>query len=116
MSFKRDSSKPLRFADVLYIPGLTKNLIFFSTLEEKGFEVTFHGGKVYIRPKGSTTNTDKVIVVQNEKVYILHFKPAKELVNNNTNLGELWHIKMAHFHFGALGHLRQVVTIISHVA
>jgi hypothetical protein len=61
MTFQRESGKSLRFTDVLYVPGLTKNLISVSTLEEKGFEVTFCGGKVYIRPKGSTTKMDKVI-------------------------------------------------------
>ena len=31
------SSKPRSFADVLYVLGLTKNLISISTLEDKGF-------------------------------------------------------------------------------
>jgi hypothetical protein len=71
---------------------------------------------VYIRPKGSTTKMDKVIGVRSEKVYRLHFEPAKALVNNNTDLGELWHRRMAHLHFGALGHLRQAVTGMPQVA
>ena len=37
VSFERESRKPLSFADVLYVPGLTKNLISVSTLEEKGY-------------------------------------------------------------------------------
>jgi hypothetical protein len=110
MSFQRESSKPLQFDDILYVPSLTKNLISVSTLEDKGFEVTFRGGKVYIRTKGSTTKMDKVIGVRSEKVYRLHFEPTKALVNNNTDLGELCHRQMEHFHFGALGNLRQAVT------
>ena len=39
--FKRECGKPLSFADVLYILGLTKNLIYVSTLEDKGFQVKF---------------------------------------------------------------------------
>jgi hypothetical protein len=35
VSFQRESGKPLRFADVLYLLGLTKNLISVSTLEDK---------------------------------------------------------------------------------
>jgi hypothetical protein len=116
MSFQRESGKPLYFADVLYVLGLTKNLISVSTLEEKGFEVTFHGGKVYIRPKGSTANMDKVIGVCSEKVYRLHFEPAKALVSNSTDLGELWNRRMTHLHFGALGHFRQAVTGMPKVA
>jgi hypothetical protein len=116
MSFQRESGKPLHFVDVLYVPGLTKNLISVLTLEDKGFEVTFRGGKVYIRPNGSTTKMDKVIGVCSEKGYKLHFELAKALVNNNTDLGELWHRRMAHFHFGVLGHLRQTVTGMPKVA
>ena len=37
VSFERESGKPLSFADVLYVPRLTKNLIYVSTLEEKGY-------------------------------------------------------------------------------
>ena len=37
VSFKRESGKPLSFADVLYVPGLTKNLILVPTLEDKGY-------------------------------------------------------------------------------
>jgi hypothetical protein len=116
VSFQRESGKPLHFVDVLYVPGLTKNLISVSTLEDKGFEVTFHGGKVYIRPKGSTTKMDKVIGVRSDKVYRLHFEPVKALVSSNTDLGELWHKWMGHLHFGALGHLRQAVTGMPQVA
>jgi hypothetical protein len=99
----------------LYVLGFTKNLISVSTLEDKEFEVTFCGGKVYIRPKGSTTKMDKVIGVRSEKVYRLHFEPTKALVNNNTDLSELWHRQMARLHFGALGHLRQTVTRVPQV-
>jgi hypothetical protein len=115
VSFHRESGKPLCFVDVLYVPGLTKNLVSVSNPENKGFEVTFRGGKIYIRPKGSTTKMDNVIGIRSEKVYRLHFEPAKALVSNSTDLGELWHKKMAHLHFGALGHLRQAVTGIHKV-
>ena len=37
VSFERESDKTLSFADVLYVPGLTKNLILVSTLEDKGY-------------------------------------------------------------------------------
>ena len=35
VSFQREFGKPLSFVDVLYVPGLTKNLITVSTLEDK---------------------------------------------------------------------------------
>jgi hypothetical protein len=108
--FQREYGKSLHFSDVLYVPSLTKNLISISTLEDKGFEVTFCGGKVYIRPKGSTTKMDKVIGVRSEKVYRLQFESTKALVSNVIDLGNLWHIRMAHLHHGEFGNLRQTVT------
>jgi hypothetical protein len=41
VSFQRESGKPLRFTYVLYVPGLTKNLISVSALEDRGYEVNF---------------------------------------------------------------------------
>jgi hypothetical protein len=52
MTFQRESGKSLYFADMLYVPGLTKNLISISTHMDKGSEVTFRGGKVYINQRG----------------------------------------------------------------
>ena len=53
VSFSRESGKPFSFADVLYVPGLTKNLISVSTLEDKGYQVKLCDHIVYIRPKRS---------------------------------------------------------------
>jgi hypothetical protein len=63
ISFQRESGKPLHFSDVLYVPGLTKNLILVSTLEDKGYEVTFRKGKVFIRQGGSGEKMDGMIGV-----------------------------------------------------
>ena len=71
VSFERESGKPLNFADVLYVPGLTKNLILVSTLEDKGYQVKFCDHRVYIRPKGSDWSLDRVIGRRSRKVYRL---------------------------------------------
>ena len=54
ISFQRESRHPLRFQDVYYAPGLRKNLISVSTIEDKGFEVRFHEGRIYILPRGAS--------------------------------------------------------------
>ena len=36
---------------LLYVPDLKKNLVFISTIEDKGFEVAFVDGKVHIWKK-----------------------------------------------------------------
>jgi hypothetical protein len=53
MKFQRDTMPPFSFRDVLYVPGLKKNLISVSTLQDRGLEVSFTGAKVLIHPKGS---------------------------------------------------------------
>ena len=41
VAFQRESRPPLRFRDVYYVPGLKKNLISVSTIEDRGLEVLF---------------------------------------------------------------------------
>jgi len=48
VTFQRESSKTFSFTNVLYVPGMTKNLISFLALQDKGYDVSFEGNKVYI--------------------------------------------------------------------
>jgi hypothetical protein len=43
---KLNSANSLKMKDVLYVPGLKKNLLSISALEKKGFRVSFIDGKV----------------------------------------------------------------------
>jgi hypothetical protein len=47
--------------DVLYVPGLTKNLLSISTLDKKGFRVSFIDGEFLMWPKGK--NIEDAIVI-----------------------------------------------------
>jgi hypothetical protein len=53
-TYKLDSGTPMKMKDVLYVPGLTKNLFFISTLDKKGFRVAYIDGEVLMWPKGKT--------------------------------------------------------------
>jgi hypothetical protein len=113
VTFQRDTMPPISFRDVLYVPGLKKNLISVSTLQDRGLEVSFRGIEVLIHPKGSRITFGKVIGVRDGKLYRLFFQPLHALAassDNNNQLCELWHRGMAHLHHGALGGLREVVT------
>jgi hypothetical protein len=113
VKFQRESGKALSICDVLYVPGLTKNLISVSQLEDRGYVVTFRKGKVYIHLEGSSVSLSKVIGVRSKKLYRLQFEPTHALVSTCTSsgqdLGELWHKRMAHLHHGALKVLRESV-------
>ena len=40
---------PLTLIDVNYVPGLKKNIVSVTTLENKGYDVVFSKGKVFLR-------------------------------------------------------------------
>jgi hypothetical protein len=113
VTFQRDSMPPISFRDVLYVPGLKKNLISVSTLQDKGLEVSFRGTEVFIHSKGSSLTSKQVIGVRDGKLFRLIFQPLHALVVTNDNikqLCELWHQRMAHLYHDALGGLREVVS------
>ena len=41
-----DSGTNLKITEILYVPGIKKNLLSVSALEDKGFQVTFMEEKV----------------------------------------------------------------------
>jgi hypothetical protein len=87
--FQRESGKPLSINDVLFVLGLTKNLIYVSALEYKGYEVTFRDGRVLIHPRGSNASMGKVLGVRKDKLYKLQFEPpVRWLVA--TTVAEIW--------------------------
>ena len=55
-SYNLDSGNPMKMKDVLYVPGLKKNLISISSLDKKGFRVAIVDGNVLMWTKGKTIN------------------------------------------------------------
>jgi hypothetical protein len=81
-------------------------------IEDRGFEVRFREGHVYILPKGASFASAKVIGTWCGKLYRLDFQPISALMssdNSESHLCELWHRRMAHLHHGALRVLREIV-------
>ena len=60
-SYNLNSRKYLKMKDVLYVPGLKKNLLSISALDAKGMRVSFIDGQVLMWPKGKTI--DDVVVI-----------------------------------------------------
>ena len=82
VAFKRESRPRLRFRDVCYVPGLEKNLISVSTIEDRGLEVLFRGDRVYILPRGACFASAKVIGTRVGKLYKLDFQPIAAPVSS----------------------------------
>jgi hypothetical protein len=51
----------MRMKDVIYVPGLTYNLLSISALDKKGFRVSFIDSEVLMCPKGKTIE-DAVVI------------------------------------------------------
>jgi hypothetical protein len=113
VSFRRESLPPMTLTEVLYVPGLKKNLVSVSTIEEKGYEILFRDGQVLLFPRGSSITSTKVIGTRHERLYKFLFQPMRALIHStssSSDLCEIWHRRMAHLHHGALRVLREMVT------
>jgi hypothetical protein len=113
ISFRREGLPPISFTNVLFIPGMKKNLISVSTLQDRGLEVLFRGNDILIFSRGFSIDSGKVIGVREGDLYRLLFQPLHALVASSINSGQLcefWHRRMGHLHHGALGGLGEIVT------
>jgi hypothetical protein len=112
VSFHRESLPPMLLREVLYVPGLKKNLVLVSAIEERVYEVLFRDGKVILFPNRSSSTLAKVIGTRHDKLYKVMFQPTRALFHstNRSDLCELCHRRMAHLHHGSLRVLRDIVT------
>ena len=53
-SYKLDSRNSMKMKDVLFVPGLKKNLLSIYALDAKGMRVSFVNCQVFMWPKGKT--------------------------------------------------------------
>jgi hypothetical protein len=90
-SYKLDFGKAMRMKDMLYVPGLKKNLLSISVLDEKGFMIAFVDGEVLMWPKGKTFDDAVVISVQEGGLYKLKGHSDSTLIHDILNSSELWH-------------------------
>eukprot|EP00253_Pinus_taeda_P031127 PITA_31127 len=49
VAFQRERGAPLTLTDVMYVARLKKNLVLVAMLEEKGYDVVFSKGEVFLR-------------------------------------------------------------------
>ena len=81
----------MNMQDVLYVPGLKKNLFSISTLDAKGFRVAFVDAQVLMSPRGKTIDDATIIGEQEGGLYKLKGQPEQALVHDSIEASELWH-------------------------
>jgi hypothetical protein len=94
---------------VLFVPGLRQNFLSNSSLEEKGFKISFVDGEVLMWPKGKYFNDAIVIGVQEGGLYKLKGHSETTVVHNNVIPSELWHKRLDHLHYRELLIMRNMV-------
>ena len=70
-SLKLESNWSLHLEEVLYVPGLEKNLLSVGVLEDKGYIVAFTKGKAIMWPSGGDVSSTIEIGVKEGNVYRL---------------------------------------------
>ena len=108
-SYKLDTRKSMKMKDVLFVPGLKKNLLSISTLDAKGMRVSFVDGQVLMWPRGKTSDDAIVGGEQEGGLYKLKSHPEQALVHDIVEPNELWHRRLAHVHYRALPLASKVV-------
>jgi hypothetical protein len=88
-SYKINSGKPMKMKEVLYVPGLKKNLLSISALDKKGFRVAFIDGQVLMWPRGKTLDDAVVIGVEEGGLYKLKGHLDSAMVHDIVNPSEL---------------------------
>jgi hypothetical protein len=104
-----ESGNNVHLNNVLYVPGLKKNLVSISCLEDKGDIIAFVDGKVLVWPKHSIIDNARVIGIREGRLYKLLGQNAQGLVHDEINPSELRHRRYALLHYQAFPSLNQIV-------
>ena len=109
-SLQLDSGTILHIDDVLYDPGLKKNLFSVAGLKDKGYRVLFMDKEVLLWAKNEKLSSVVQIGVRERGLY----KPSKNsthaLVHHTIDPCEMWHRRFGHLHYIALPGLQKMVT------
>jgi hypothetical protein len=99
----------MRMKDVLFVPGLKKNLVSISSLDKKGFRVAFIDGEFIMWYKGKTIEDAVVIGTKEGGLYKLKGHSDVALTHSTEIPCELWHRILAHINYKALPYVSKVV-------
>jgi hypothetical protein len=106
---KLELGNHVHLSNVLYVPGLEKNLVSISCLEDKVNIIAFIDEKVLSWHKDSSLEDARVIGRREGNLYRLLERNEESLVHDKVNPNELWHTRYAHINYQSLPFLRKMV-------
>ena len=74
--------------EVLFVPGLKKNLLSISALDAKGMWLAFIDGQVIMWPKENTID-DAIVISEQGGLYKLKGHPEQALIHDTVEPNEL---------------------------
>ena len=98
--------------EVLYVPGLKKNLLSIPTLDKKGFRVAFIDGQVLMWPKGKKIEDAIIIGEEGGGLHKLKGHSETTFMHEFTDPSELWNRRLANINYKALPHVNKVVMVL----
>ena len=98
-SYKLEFGNSMKMKDVLYVLGLKKNLLSISSLDKKGFRVSFVDGQVLMWTKGKNIDDAIVIGIEEGGLYILKGHVDSALMTSTIIPCDLWHIILSHLDY-----------------
>ena len=96
--------------EILYVPGLKKNLISVAVLENKGYTVAFSKGKALMWSYNKNMSSTIVIGIQEGGLYKVSRQVVQALAHEMINPCELWHRRFGHLNYDAFPGLQNMVT------
>ena len=85
--FQREHGARLTLTDVKYVPGLKRNLVLIAMLEDRGYDVVFSKGKVFLRH--IITRQVKQIGSWVKNMYALEVQDACTTLRSKANVRDL---------------------------
>jgi hypothetical protein len=108
-SIKMKTGNYVHLSNVLYVPGLEKNRVSISFLEDKGNRIAFIDGKVLSWHKYSNIENDRFLGSREGNLYRLLEQNEESLIHDEVNPNEFWHRRYAHINYQALPFLKRMV-------
>ena len=87
VAFQREHGPPITLIDMKYVPGLKKNLVSIVMLEDKGYDVVFSKGKVFLRH--ITTRQLKQIGSRVKNLYALEVQDGCKALRSKATVRDL---------------------------